>query len=299
MTYDEAKNEYDHMILPRSADVLVKFYLFTSNNPSDGELIYMGDKDQFRNSNFNPNHPTRFIIHGWMSSVNSTMNILIRDAYLKHGKHNIIVIDWSSAAINLNYVAARFKVENVGKQVAELIDFLNNYAKLSFNDIHLIGHSLGAHVCGFIGKNVKNGRIPIIFGLDPALPLFQYIEKNKRLSNDDAFYVETIHTNGGFLGFMDPIGISSFYPNYGSQQPGCGLDLGRKCSHERSFELFADAIENDYFIPRQCNTFDDLVNQNCNNIISKDIKMGSYLNAFRNAKGIFYLPTSSSKPFRR
>lgn len=47
----------------------------------------------------------------------------------------------------------------------------------------IIGHSLGAHACGFAGKKYKFARIT---GLDPAGPGFKGQPKEKRLDIDDA-----------------------------------------------------------------------------------------------------------------
>ena len=41
--------------------------------------------------------------------------------------------------------------------------------------LQLVGHSLGAHLVGFLAKRVRGlglGRVARITGLDPALPLF-------------------------------------------------------------------------------------------------------------------------------
>jgi len=50
----------------------------------------------------------------------------------------------------------------------------------------IIGHSLGAHACGFAGKKYKFARIT---GLDPAGPGFKGQSKEKRLDIDDAKYI--------------------------------------------------------------------------------------------------------------
>lgn len=63
------------------------------------------------------------------------------------------------------------------------------------------------------GKNVRAGKLPKIIGLDPAFPLFSIDKPHERLNSSDAIYVETIQTSK--LGFFDPIGKVSFYPNGG------------------------------------------------------------------------------------
>lgn len=72
------------------------------------------------------------------------------------------------------------------------------------------------------GKNVRSGRLPKIIGLDPASVLFSVEKPHERLNSSDATYVETIQTSK--LGFFDPIGLVSFFPNGGRFQPGCSWD---------------------------------------------------------------------------
>lgn len=67
---------------------------------------------------------------------------------------NLIIVDWGAGANTVNYIAARRRVEEVGKYLAQLIDTLNRELDLDFKTTHLIGHSLGAHCSGF-GKDTK------------------------------------------------------------------------------------------------------------------------------------------------
>lgn len=60
---------------------------------------------------------------------------------------------------------------------------------------------------------MTRGKIGKIIGLDPASPFFKYDDHDGRLTNTDAIYVEAIHTNGGKLGWPQPIGSASFFPN--------------------------------------------------------------------------------------
>lgn len=46
-------------------------------------------------------------------------------------------------------------VDIVGERIACFIIWLNNEMVLEFNDVHIIGHSIGAHVAGETGKRVQ------------------------------------------------------------------------------------------------------------------------------------------------
>ena len=59
-------------------------------------------------------------------------------------------------------------------------------------------------------------------GLDPARPLIdEYANKYFRLTKDDAYQVQIIHTNAGFLGEANHVGHVDFCVNGGRAQPGC------------------------------------------------------------------------------
>uniref|UniRef100_A0A182QA29 Lipase domain-containing protein n=1 Tax=Anopheles farauti TaxID=69004 RepID=A0A182QA29_9DIPT len=145
----------------------------------------------------------------------------VKDALLYANDVNIISIDWSDTAGLLDYILLRLRLDQVAISLARFIDFLHNTTELQLDDLHLIGHSLGAHLAGLSGKRVTSGRVGAILGLDPAGPLFSSNEPRTRLASTDAQYVEVIHTNGGTLGMYQPIGTADFYPNGGKHQPGC------------------------------------------------------------------------------
>lgn len=64
-------------------------------------------------------------------------------------------------------------------------------------------------------------------GLDPAFPLYMFIDPSSRLSIDAADFVDIIHTDGGVLGYPWPLGHADFYPNQGILQPGCASIIGK------------------------------------------------------------------------
>lgn len=220
----------------------------------------------------------------------------IREAYLSQGDYNIISIDWNAYS-KLNYVSAVKKVSVVGEEVAEFVDFLNEKFGMSFDNLVVIGHSLGAHVAGFCGKNVKRGKLSYIVGLDPANPLFDYDKPHTRLADTDAKYVETIQTNGNVQGTLKPIGTAAFYANWGRLQPGCGIDIGGRCSHARCVYYYAEAIRGYKFTPvYKCESFNDILKENGCTELAKGVDIGDPTK-IKHEAGIFHFETNSQKPF--
>lgn len=69
---------------------------------------------------------------------------------------------------------------------------------------------------------MRNTFSMVLKGLDPAFPLYMFVNPSSRLSTDAADYVDIIHTDGGVLGYPWPIGHADFFPNQGIPlQPGC------------------------------------------------------------------------------
>ncbi|EDV92797.1 pancreatic triacylglycerol lipase [Drosophila grimshawi] len=292
---DEAEEWLDNQEMLESRALStspVKFYLFTQSNPKKGQKITATSKS-IASSNFNPAHPTRFVIHGWTQNYKAGMNKDICAAWLSQGDYNVIIVDWARAR-SVDYASSVVAVPKVGKKVASMVNFLVSNSGMSLNDLYVIGHSLGAHVAGYTGKNT-NGQVHTIIGLDPALPLFNYNKPNKRLSSTDAWYVESIQTNGGGLGFLKPIGKGAFYPNGGKSQPGCPLDVTGACSHARSCTYYAEAVSQDNFGTMKCGDYEAAVAKECGSTYSS-VRMGADTNAYM-VEGDFYVPVNSKAPF--
>lgn len=280
----------------RKTEYQVAFYVFTKCYSDSGKPVILGDVTSLNNSNFDPKNPTRIIVHGWMSNKNSFINEVLPKAYLEKGDFNVIVVDWSDAAENYDYFAARKAIGKIGRKIAKLIDFLNSHAKTDPRTVYLIGHSLGAHVCGVAAKHIKSGRLGLLIALDAAMPLFSTYHSD-RLTNSVADYVLSIHTNGGFKGILEPIGHAAFYPNWGKTQPGCGLDLFYVCAHRRCVEYFAESIANGNvgFISNKCSGFEEILNGKCTNGGEVAYLGGDPIN--KSYQGIFYVKTNPQQPY--
>lgn len=63
-----------------------------------------------------------------------------------------------------------------------------------------------------------------ISGVDPAGPSFNGQPASDRLSEDDATFVEALHTDGNGLGYKNRLADADYFPNGGTaSQPGCSF----------------------------------------------------------------------------
>ncbi|XP_028895241.2 pancreatic triacylglycerol lipase-like [Zeugodacus cucurbitae] len=239
---------------------------------------------------------TKILVHGWKSSSRSNSIQAIRNAYTDRGNVNVFAINWSDQADNIYYLEpARYTVQ-VGRAVAKLIDLLVEDKGAEPKDIHLIGHSLGAHIMGYAGSYTKY-RVGRITGLDPARPAFEgSTGPENHLDVTDADFVDVIHTCAGILGFKQPIGAVDFYPNGGGAfQPGCKepMQILTGCSHGRSCEFFAESINSKKgFLATACNT---IVDANAMNCTGQRILMGDPV--LPNTRGIYSVKTGDKPNF--
>ncbi|XP_049307155.1 phospholipase A1 [Bactrocera dorsalis] len=281
------KRFFKHWIPFTSAmRVKMQFYLYKRDFAECGREIITDDGSSLEMSEFNPEHPTRIIIHGWMSQSKGALNRAVKNAYLSLVKrepqsnvssegatedatvatsspinsvyvnnigdgnrsdlngtvmpsdYNIIVCDWSIISSNVNYYSVVEMVEDLGRLLADLVGFLHLRTGLNYNDVYLIGHSLGAQIAGSAGKQAHPYRFNTIYALDPAGPKFRDVSDEFRVDPSDAEYVESIQTSSS-LGFEEPVGHATFYPNYGRDQKKCYF---YGCSHRRAYHYFAESI---------------------------------------------------------
>jgi len=273
----------------------VRFLLFTRLNPLVGQVIPFNNMAAVLASNFITNAETKFIVHGWGGSATSGVNTLSRNAYLQAANVNVIVVDWSVGAGNANYITSRNFVGPVGAHCGDFINNMVGAGLITANHVSCAGHSLGAHVCGFVGKSVggpTGGQLHSVFGLDPAGPLFFAAVPATRLAENDAQYTEAIHTDIVALGIGDPICHTDFYPNGGTGMPGCDSS---GCDHGIVVNYFAESINSPNLWGRRCASIAD---KEANNCPGDGFSMGGIVsNRGINLRGIFRMPTNAASPF--
>ncbi|KAA0724766.1 Hepatic triacylglycerol lipase [Triplophysa tibetana] len=268
---------------------------------------------------YNTSNDLVLIIHGWtMNGIMEQWIFNLASALkFRRGQVNVIISDWRSLALHPYPIAAK-NSRQVGRDVATLLEWLEEAVQLSVDKVHLIGYSLGAHVAGFAGSHFRGRKVGRITG-----PHFEGVPAFDRLSHDDAQFVDVIHTFAKSnimpgVGIKQIIGHVDFYPNGGTFQPGCkmldiysnvyqyglqGVPKTIKCSHERAVKLYTESLLNTSqpitgFRCRGDSTFNKGLCMDCKqdrcNTLGYDIRRGR---AGKNTKGL-YFKTGPETPYK-
>ena len=276
----------------------IQFLLWTRSTGNTSQVI-QPTSESLHNSSFSLTSPVVLLIHGWRSD-GVWFGDFYHAAYLEAGDFNIISVDWGDLE-SINYLQAVALTKPVADHTTKLVKIMKDLG--IFDNIHVVGHSLGAHVAGFLGQKVQQmgfGTLKRITGLDPAGPGFGWNGPDGRLDKTDAEFVDVLHTNSGMLlegalSIKNPIGHVDFYPAGGSHQPGCSeVCLGRwcgnldlddflrgGCSHLRANNYFRESIltrsvRGNRFLAWSCNSWSKFIRGEC---CGGDLaQMGHWLN---------------------
>ncbi|XP_075731186.1 inactive pancreatic lipase-related protein 1 isoform X2 [Rhipicephalus microplus] len=163
------------------------------NRPGFLELWWNSSVEAVGAVPFNRSLETKFIVHGYLDRLFfGAWMTEMKDAYLNSADVNVFIVDWSHANVGI-YDSACANARIVGAELALFIRKLKEAFGADPRKMHIIGHSLGAHVAGYAGANTTTlGRIT---GLDPAEPNFQKMPPEVRLDPSDAEFVDAIHTD--------------------------------------------------------------------------------------------------------
>ncbi|CAH2323206.1 pancreatic triacylglycerol lipase-like [Pelobates cultripes] len=316
--------------LPSSPESInTRFMLFTKENPEDfqyGMEFNVNSEPASGASSFQATRKSRFIIHGFIDYGKDTWLQDMCKAMLEVEDVNCFCIDWSGGSLTL-YTQASNNVRVVGALVAYFIDTLVNNFRHSPSQIHIIGHSLGAHIAGEVGK--RRPGIGRITGLDPAEPYFQGTPIEVKLDPSDAYFVDVIHTDGssvlanyGFGGYgtNEMSGHLDFFPNGGERMAGCSNkpvvrkiqldhiweDVGDAfaCNHLRSYKYYTESILSpEGFVGYPANSYETFILGDGFPCPSGGCPlMGHYADTYKGVTGRnqkYFLNTGAKKPFSR
>ncbi|XP_026747546.1 lipase member H-like [Trichoplusia ni] len=201
---------------------------------------------------------------------------------------NVIAVDWYAGAGSINYFAAVRNTEPSGVSVAKFITWLNLETGASLSNYFLIGHSLGGHQVGIVGRNL-GGQVPYILSIDPASPGWNF--KPERFQKTDGIYTEVIHSNAGLMGYLVPLGDVDIYPNGGIDMPGCITPM---CSHDKAVYYIAESMASGGFTAQECSSFFAAIRNKCN--LPGSLKMGG-LEPKTGISGVYRVDTNAFSPY--
>ena len=209
------------------------------------------------------------LVHGFYSRPSVWSNELAEVILAEEGRREVgvVTVDWEESSRWLSfpwglpwkdYSRAVANTRCIAEVTAVMVNQVAPSASL-----HCVGHSLGAHICGFTSNRLeqdKGRKMERITGLDPAgidwttrlvgimevQPMEILPPVDTRLDASDGILVDIIHTDGNFAGTMEPMGHVDFYvgrseDTLGSSQKGCGCK--DNCDHARSFKMFIESVK--------------------------------------------------------
>lgn len=288
-------------------------YLWTRQSQVVAEDLPVLPGKTLHSTSFSPYRNTYVITHGFLSSALYNWVISLKDALLGHEDCNVLAVSWESGSSRLSYYYVQARVPEVGLEVARVLQLLRDAAGLRLELLHLVGHSLGAHVSGFAAKHF-NGSVARITGLDPAGMGFNDADPEDRLDKSDAQFVDVIHTHActtliqtyTCYGTTSSIGHVDIWVNGGEEQPACGeggdghrvLEDGSPCSHSLSYVYYTESIDHPasskHYLARSCRTKEHFLNGSCT-CAARPQYMGFNVN--KRTEGDFYVKTRATWPY--
>lgn len=127
------------------------------------------------------------------------------DSYIERGGYNILVVEWSRYSGGRYIANAIVNSYRVGEIIGKVLLRMMNEG-FNLDKFHLVGHSLGGHLVGFIGRSFINNsnkteEITRITALDPAGPLFYGLGSafNKPLNKNDGNILKKCSSHRNFV----------------------------------------------------------------------------------------------------
>lgn len=144
-----------HASSARPEELNVTFHLYTRKNP-EAPYIFQPQVSRLQllqGSPFDPRRPIKWITHGFHTNVDKSEWMLeAKSKILAYEDANVFLTDWrrgASPALAF-YPKAAVNAHVVAKLIVKILRRLQ--ADIELHKVHLIGHSLGAHIMGFVGS---------------------------------------------------------------------------------------------------------------------------------------------------
>ncbi|KAB0804665.1 hypothetical protein PPYR_01635 [Photinus pyralis] len=318
MLLDLPKDILGELMALLKGQKVVKSIQCTDPKPNDIELLlYTRHQkydpvvlDVFAPSPIKSDKPVIFITHGWLQDIKDPQLQDLKNAYLERYDSDVVMVNWGKLAWDL-YARTACKVPKIAQIIADYLCQVNYEKGMPLENVQLVGHSIGAHLAGFVGQFTQqmcNKRVGRITGLDPAGPLFNDAPTAERLDKSDADFVDIIHTNSKTFGYSDPIGHADFYASCGTFQSSCVIPDFKLdklinmpmdavfCSHRRSVDYMIESVLSSNFVATECK----YCPIGCPPVIALVTRPGKAIlgqQCSPDTRGKYYVPTNLKSPY--
>lgn len=219
-------------------------------------------------SGFNPRKQTYLIIHGFRgcSLADQSFIVDMKELILRKKQANVFYVDWNHHANTFNYIKS---VNSMAEVAGDIFEILKGY-ELAYpgfkkQSVRVIGHSLGAHVAGQLGR-LMMGQMEQIIGLDPAGVELVDASPSAKLTIDDAKYVTAYHTNARNYGTRLNLADRDIYFNDGNEQPSCTSSvalLKNTCSHRMATAYLSVRMGKCTMMAYRCQSIQGFLSGHC------------------------------------
>lgn len=151
-----------------------------------------------KSGNYIANLPTILYSFGYTENINASTIQVILKAYQKRGGFNFLVADWSAYDSEQYLTIVQGQLRGMGEVYGKKLYEMQSNGSIDLNTWHFIGHSLGAHMSGYIARAInqissKTIKIKRITALDPAGPmmydLIDYLIRMPLRKTDGKFFI--------------------------------------------------------------------------------------------------------------
>jgi len=119
-------------------------------------------------------------------------------AYFEVGNYNVICVDWKQYSTDISYAVAKKRSKYIALDIVKvLLKITYNMTMGCYDTLHVIGHSMGAHIAGHVGKN---------------LPGVDRITGNLQHDSCCAFKIIFMLLKNEFTGSIDQFILFIFFP---------------------------------------------------------------------------------------
>ncbi|CAL8122811.1 unnamed protein product [Orchesella dallaii] len=228
----------------KSEEDAIHFYYYPNPlNSSEREELSLASSSSFKNAKLQRDRHAKIIVHGAGGScLKLDFPFRAVEAYLRakasgRENYNVFCLDYGPLGQpgpipGDGLPSIRKRYEYVGELVSEkatkmILGLKANGFVSDFEQIHIIGHSLGGQISGFIGRKIQEksnyqnmlGRITGLDIMNIFLVYNNEVHLKNQLDLSDAKFVDIIHTSP--IGLRGDYGHVDFYPDGGLHQRSC------------------------------------------------------------------------------